>query len=191
MGLVLVSLPNQRTNRRGASTGLTRIAKATPDTVGCDSVQARHTTRFGGIMSEFGSEGQQSQQPHGQQGQRPYPSQPGAGGNLNVPGGQPSGQQAKGFFGALFDVSFQTFITPKLVKFVYILIMVLVAVSYVGYVLTAFQVSFLLGLFVMFILGPLVAILILALYRVALEFFLAVIRMSEDIHHRLPSGPRS
>jgi hypothetical protein len=58
---------------------------------------------------------------------------------------------SKGFFGALFDFSFEHFVTPMIVKVVYLL-----------------------GI-----------LLYLCLIRMTLEFYLAVTRMSQDIHQRL------
>ena len=71
---------------------------------------------------------------------------------------------AAGFLRALFDFSFSTFITPKVVRFVYILAT---------------------GLLVLLV-GPIVMLVYLALIRMTLEFYLAITRMSQDIHHRLP-----
>lgn len=36
------------------------------------------------------------------------------------------------------------------------------------------------------VLGPILAIVSLAMVRMTLEFYLATVRMSEDIHRRLP-----
>ena len=92
---------------------------------------------------------------------------------------------AAGFFRALFDFSFSTFITPKVVKFVYILATVLIVLAWLAWLLIAFDQSAGFGLFVL-ILGPVFLIVYLALIRMTLEFYLAIVRMSEDIHKRLP-----
>lgn len=93
--------------------------------------------------------------------------------------------QAKGFFGALFDFSFTHFVTPSLVKVVYIAVLVMGILGWLVYVVAGFSVDPALGVLAL-ILGPIVVIIYLALVRLSLEFYLAVVRMSQDIHHRLP-----
>lgn len=103
------------------------------------------------------------------------------------PYGSPAAEQtdAAGFFRALFDFSFNQFITPKVVKFVYILATIGLVLLWVVFTLTGFAQEPLLGLLFL-VFGPIVLILYLALIRMTLEFYLALVRMSEDIHRRLP-----
>lgn len=97
----------------------------------------------------------------------------------------PSAADAKGFFGALFDVSFSTFITPMIVKFVYVLAMVGIVLVWLVLLYGFFSQSIGLGL-LWLILGPILMLVYLAFVRMTLEFYLAITRMSEDIHRRLP-----
>jgi len=113
----------------------------------------------------------------------PYPAPgasfppPAAGGSaINSPGG---------FFSALFDFSFTRFITPMIIKFVYILATVALGLVYLFLVIAAFSDSAASGLF-MLIIGPVLLLIYLAFIRMTLEIYLAVVRMSEDIHQRLP-----
>ena len=53
-----------------------------------------------------------------------YPQQPGAGGPRRGPG--VSSMEAKGFFAGLFDFNFQSFVTLKFAKFIYIIIMIVI-----------------------------------------------------------------
>lgn len=103
------------------------------------------------------------------------------------PGWQPSRspqQQAKGFFGALFDFGFNSFVTPSLVKMIYVAFTVLAAIYYVFAVIGALASGEpILGLAVL-LLGWIPALLLIAFMRVTLEFYYAVIRMSEDVHQR-------
>ena len=92
---------------------------------------------------------------------------------------------AAGFFKALFDFSFSSFITPKVVKFVYILATVLLGVLWLFWIVAGFSQNAGLGLFIL-VAGAVGFIVYLALIRMTLEFFLAIVRMSEDVHHRLP-----
>ncbi|HZG90572.1 MAG TPA: DUF4282 domain-containing protein [Pseudonocardia sp.] len=91
--------------------------------------------------------------------------------------------EGKSFFAALFDYSFSTFATPGLIRVLYIVGTVLVALGYIGYVIAAFQLGAVIGLITL-VVGAIVALFTLAFMRVTLEFYYAVVRMSEDIHNR-------
>jgi hypothetical protein len=92
-----------------------------------------------------------------------------------------------GVLPALFDFSFNSFVTPKIVRFVYVLATIWAVVMYVIFVFSAFFQSVTSGLIVL-VLGPLVAIIWLAVVRIGLEFGISVVRMSEDVHKRLPQA---
>ena len=115
-------------------------------------------------------------QPSWQQtaGQQRYPGYPAGTGGLPPGGGSPS------FFGALFDFSFNSFATPVVIKVLYILGLVGIGLGYVGFVIAAFTQSLGYGLGVL-LLGAVVVLFYVILFRVFLEFYYAVVRMSEDI----------
>ena len=115
-------------------------------------------------------------------GQTPPPmgDQPPPSGSAGMPG-MPS---AKGFFGSLFDFTFSSFITPIIVKVVYVLATVALVLGWLLLVGAAFSQSAGAGLGVL-VFGPIAVIIYLAFIRMTLEFYLAIVRMSEDIHHRL------
>ena len=123
--------------------------------------------------------------PAGQQPGQTWQQQPNAYGAH--PGGQPDVQtDTKGFFGALFDFSFNSFVTPKIVKFVYVLATILLVLTYLFFVIAAFAgdnvgfgIAFLL-------LGWIPFLFYLALVRMTLEFYFSIVRMSQDINERLP-----
>ena len=96
-------------------------------------------------------------------------------------------REGAGFFAALFDFSFTNFVTPILVRFVYLLATVALVVSWLIFVFIGFAQSVGTG-FVALILGPVFVIIYLAVIRMTLEFYLSVVRMSEDIHKRLPQA---
>jgi len=133
------------------------------------------------------------QDPYGQQPDpytqytQPYAEQPPGGGPPPYgqqpagPGGQPP---RKGFFGSLFDFSFEHFVTPMLVKAVYIVAIVALGLGWLIWVAASFSQSAGLGIAVL-LLGPILIFLYLCLIRMTLEFYLAITRMSQDIHHRL------
>lgn len=123
------------------------------------------------------------------------PNQPAQGWNQPPQGSHqpPQGSSAdtldaKGFFTALFDWRFHTFITPKIVSIVYLVGMILIGISWLGFLITAFTAEPLLGLMVL-IIGPIVALVYLAFWRMTLEFYFAIVRMSDDIH-RSSGAPR-
>jgi Domain of unknown function (DUF4282) len=110
-----------------------------------------------------------------------------------MPGGQPSAgrptfatqqlpaAEPKGFLGALFDFSFTSFVTPKVVKVLYVLIVVVVGLSALGFALSVLATNVGLGLIVLLIGAPLYFLVVTALYRITLEFFMVVFRMAQDI----------
>jgi hypothetical protein len=120
--------------------------------------------------------------PPGQSGQPQYPGHMG--------GPPPSWQPAtKGFFGALFDFSFSYFVTPTIIKILYVLGLIGIAMTYLVFIVVALNIGAFQALVVL-LLGGIIALVYLAFWRVTLEFFLAVVRMSEDIHHRGFPGNR-
>ena len=107
------------------------------------------------------------------------------------PGGMSSipdpAREGAGFFTALFDFSFTNFVTPILVRFVYLLATIALAVTWLIFVIAGFANSLGAGLGAL-ILGPVFVVIYLAVIRMTLEFYLSVVRMSEDIHKRLPQA---
>lgn len=81
----------------------------------------------------------------------------------------------------LFDFDFNSFITPKIVKIVYILIMIGLGVVYLAMVITTFAARQAgLALLILFVLGPLAVLIYLALARMGLESLIASIRTAQN-----------
>lgn len=122
------------------------------------------------------------------QGYDPYAQQPGAYGQQ--PGGGVFGTQAsaqgKNFFAALFDFSFSTFVTPKIIKIVYVILTVIIGLGLLFFLLSSLISGEPLAIVGALIIGPIVALFYLAIMRMSLEMYYAVIRLSEDVHQRLP-----
>jgi hypothetical protein len=142
--------------------------------------------------------GDQPTAPYGQTPSSPPPggsygggSYPGGGsyGGGGYGGGPLAGQPSrKGFFGALFDMSFTTFVTPMIIKVVYIIGLVAIALGTIFFALSGFfGDSPGLGV-VTLIVSPLVGLLYLCFFRMMCEFYVAITRMSEDINRRLPQS---
>ena len=113
--------------------------------------------------------------------------------------------ESRGFFGSLFDLSFSSFITIRLVKVLYILTMILLGLAYVGIAVAIFsggddQVAFnasgelettdgggspALGVLWLVVLGPLLLFFYLLLYRVLFELIVVVFRIFENTRDQL------
>jgi hypothetical protein len=87
----------------------------------------------------------------------------------------------KGFVASLFDFGFTSFVTTKVVKVLYVLIMVLLALSTLGFVISAFAVKPVLGIFVLLIVGPILFFVYLAVWRIFLEILIIIFRIAEDL----------
>ena len=96
-------------------------------------------------------------------------------------------RDTKGFLPALFDFTFTHFVTPKLVRFVYLLATIALGIAWLFWVFVGFAQGAGTGVAVL-ILGPILLIIYLAIIRMTLEFYLSIVRMSEDVHHRLPQA---
>jgi hypothetical protein len=118
-----------------------------------------------------------------------YPGQGYQGQGQGYPAGQgygsapaPNGSGTKGFLASLFDVSFTSFVTPTIIKVVYILVMILAGLGALGFVFEAFFISAIFGIIVLVIIAPIIYLFELALWRISLEIFMVIFRMSDDIH---------
>ncbi|GAA3281102.1 DUF4282 domain-containing protein [Nesterenkonia halobia] len=112
---------------------------------------------------------QQGQQPP-QQGQQPYPQQSRQ---------QSNAAEAKGFFGALFDFSFQSFITVKFATLIYMVLLVFLALGWLFMIIGGFATDAWVGVLAL-LLGWIPAVIYLILIRVMLEFYIAMIRTSQN-----------
>jgi hypothetical protein len=88
---------------------------------------------------------------------------------------------AKGFVGSLFDFGFTSFVTPKVVKVVYVLIMAGLALVELAYLIFAFKESVAFGVISLVILCPLSFFVYLALWRILLELFIVIFRIADDL----------
>ena len=89
--------------------------------------------------------------------------------------------RAKGFFASLFDYSFSSYITPRIIRVLYVLATVLVALWTLVIILLAFKASSTLGILALLIGGPIYFIVAMIGARVALEFLSAFFRIHGDV----------
>ena len=85
----------------------------------------------------------------------------------------------KGFFGSLFDLSFSSLITTKVIKVIYAITMVAIGVIAVVFVLGAFSQSAGAGIATLVILAPVLSVLWLIYTRVVLEVIIVLFRIME------------
>ncbi len=97
---------------------------------------------------------------------------------------------ARGFLGALFDFSFTSFVTTRIIKVLYALIMVLAVIAALVYTVIAFRVSAAFGFVTLIIGDPLFIIIVMAFWRLVLESFVVVFRIAEDIRALRERGGR-
>lgn len=86
----------------------------------------------------------------------------------------------KGFLGSLFDLGFTSFVTPKVIKVLYLLIMIGRIFTALIYSFIAFKVNAGFGLAMLFVVTPLFTLIVMA-WRISLEFFMVIFRISDDI----------
>jgi uncharacterized protein DUF4282 len=89
--------------------------------------------------------------------------------------------QTKGFFGSLFDYSFSSYITPRIIKVLYVLATVLVALWTLVIILVAFNASSTLGILTLLILGPIYFVIAMIYARVLLETISAFFRIHDNV----------
>jgi hypothetical protein len=93
---------------------------------------------------------------------------------------QPLQEQGKGFLRALFDFSFTTYITPKIIKIIFGIVIVVAALGWLGYTIFFFSVNVVLGIVVFIIIGPILFLLTVIIYRVYLEVVMAVFTIADN-----------
>lgn len=119
--------------------------------------------------------------PQGQGAQTPPPQWSAIAGMQQVPSGRGKSQGDKGFIGSLFDFSFSSFVTPKIVKVLYVLITIWTALLALTILIIGFRTGGVAGgLFTLIIIEPIFILLTLGIYRVVLEAFMVIFRIYEE-----------
>ena len=89
--------------------------------------------------------------------------------------------QARGFFRSLFDFSFSSFITPRIIKILYVLMTILVTLWTLVVILLAFRASTAIGIVFLLIAGPLFFVITMIYVRVGLELLMAFFHIHSDV----------
>ena len=111
---------------------------------------------------------------------------------MDAPTGMAAMQSAdaRGFLGALFDFSFTSFVTTRIIKVLYVLILIMVLLSALIFTYDMFQVSALTGLLTLVIGDPLFIVIVMAFWRLVLESFVVRFRIAEDVRALRERGGR-
>jgi hypothetical protein len=97
---------------------------------------------------------------------------------------------ARGFLGALFDFSFTSFVTTRIIKVLYVLILILTVLSALVFTVSAFSGSKLFGFLTLIIGDPLFIVIVMAFWRLVLESFVVRFRIAEDVRALRERGGR-
>lgn len=114
---------------------------------------------------------------------------------MNAPAEPPSSWLGRAWyemglvFKVLTDLSFKTFITPRLVRLLYVLSLVGAGLSTFAWMISGFTTGVMYGCFT-FITGPVAFFIYMLAARVVLEFLLAVFRIAEGVDRLIDQGKR-
>lgn len=97
------------------------------------------------------------------------------------PIGQPvKAIETKGFFASLFDFSFSEFITSKIIKFLYILSIIVIVLLALAVIIICFKKSKGTGIAAL-VFSPLIFLLFVILDRIWLEMMIVIFRIAEHV----------
>jgi len=94
---------------------------------------------------------------------------------------RPAAARGKGFVASLFDFGFTSFVTPKLVKALYVLATLWTGLWALIFIRIGFHYGVTAGLFMLILVVPVFALLSLGAIRVFLELFMVLHRINENI----------
>jgi Domain of unknown function (DUF4282) len=101
---------------------------------------------------------------------------------------QTTNLQTKGFLGSLFDFSFKSVIASRVIRVMYVLWMVLLALLTIGVIIAAFEINAAFGAVELLIFGPLSFLFSLIVARVLLELVMAIFAIQENTNRIPPIG---
>jgi uncharacterized membrane protein len=89
-------------------------------------------------------------------------------------------QDTKGFFGSLFDLSFTSLVTTRIIKVLYVLAIILIGLYALVFIAGGFSNSTSVGIVVLLIIAPIFTLVSLIYTRVLLEVIIALFRIMEN-----------
>lgn len=99
-----------------------------------------------------------------------------------------SGMQTRGFFSSLFDISFRSFVTARIIGILYVISIALIVLTAIVYIVVAFTQSATLGALTLLIFAPLGSILSIIYVRVLLELAIVLFRIAENTGEMVRQG---
>jgi hypothetical protein len=123
----------------------------------------------------------------------PPPMPPGPPPHATLPPGireHPASLTQRGFLASLFDVSFTSMVGTKLVRAVYVLTMIWVGLLSLIYILLGFHQSVALGVVMLLIVAPVIALFMLGFARLALEICIALFQIMANTNELVAQGRR-
>jgi hypothetical protein len=94
----------------------------------------------------------------------------------------------RGFFASLFDLSFTSLVATRIIKALYVMSMIAIALTGLFFTFAAFRQSDALGAVVLIFLAPLLCLFYLVWTRVLLELFIALFRIMENTSELVAQG---
>jgi hypothetical protein len=101
-----------------------------------------------------------------------------------------SAAEASGFLSSLFDLSFTTFITTKLIKILFVISIILAACGSLFVVVSGFTMGALQGILALVIVAPLLFFFYVIYARVIMEVLIVIFRCSEYLAEIAKQGRR-
>jgi hypothetical protein len=86
-----------------------------------------------------------------------------------------------GFLCSLFDFNFSHYVTPKVIKVLYILAVILFLIFTILMIIGAFQISVARGIVTLIIIGPVYFFVTATVTRIALEIVMVLFRIGEHV----------
>ncbi len=96
-------------------------------------------------------------------------------------------ETGKGFLGALFDFSFSEFITKKVIRILYIILVLFCGLGALFFIFAGFAQSVVSGLLFL-IISPLIFLLYVILIRIALEIYLVIFQIGDHTREIAEQG---
>ena len=87
--------------------------------------------------------------------------------------------ETKGFFRSLFDLSFSSLVTPRIIKIIYVITLIGIGLTALLFIIAAFNQNSGFGALMLLIIAPILSLFYIVYARVFLEFFIAIFRLAE------------
>lgn len=98
--------------------------------------------------------------------------------------------QSRGFFTSLFDFSFRSFVTSRVIGILYVISIIVLVLDSIFWIALAFRLNTALGVLTLLIIAPLIFFLMLISVRVLLEIVVILFRIAENTSEMVRQGRR-